>query len=515
MSCEIMSPYEKKVFSVFGPMGDRVFRRRLKKNSPKLHTVRELVQSAGIEESSLSEAFRGILDRPVSGLCRVNSRFTKECLCAPFEDDTEEHLIWAMEHGAVGLICKKQIRDYPCLVTDNPPLVFAKMCRLYRASSPAPATAIVGSIGKTTTKRMVRGVLAAQYKTFCDPENENQVDCAGYCSQHIYKNSSRYVQEVSEDQPGGVAAISEMIYPEIAVVTAIDKSHIAHFGSEEAIRDEIASITYGMPEDGKVIISLDDPSHADLIKDRKTVSVSLQNPEADYFAKDISLTPSGLTFTIVDRERNLTFPVKLHYVFAQHNIICALQAFAAGRLGGVSDKNIIKGLRRYRAAGFRQNVFRAGKNLLYVDCYNSIAKSVKSAVKAASEIPVREGARRIAVIGDIEELGEFSEAVHEELMQIVDQSKIDILFAFGPKISKAAREVSVRGSLKIACFEEMGELNRALKKEKKRGDLILFKASRKSELEHSVRAVFPLPYYAKMVANYYPALRWRIRVIHS
>ena len=419
-----------------------------------------------------------------------------------------------MEHGALFCITREQIDDLPCVVVESPEQVYARMCKYYRDLSSMEATAVVGSIGKTTTKRMISAVYAAQYATFADPENENQIDCVGYICQHIPKNTKKLVQEVSEDTPGCLRQISYMISPKIAVVTAIDKSHIEAFGSEEKILEEIASVTYGMPADGKVIINIDDPNTNHLIQDRPVVTVSMQDQQADFSACNIRLDEDGLAFEVLEKSSGIQYAVKLYMVFAKHNVYSALYAFAAGVCAGVSHENILKGLAAYRTVGIRQNVYAARGSILYVDCYNAVARSMQAAITAADEIPVT--GKRIAVLGDIEEAGAFSEAIHKEVLAAVDASKFDVLLLYGQKMHRAAEEMSFRNSLSVICCKEKSVISRQLKAEGLgRGDLVLFKSSRKSALESVIKQTWPWTFRVKMLDYYLPIIKWRLKVICS
>lgn len=510
---ESVSAWEEKLLRLLAPLNNAAATGRMRKDRRRNVTVRELCQLSGIARHAISYDVQDKLDCVVPAVCRAGSRFVKGCICVQFYEDGDQVMRWAMDHGALLCITRSAIEGLPCIVVSDPCAVYTQMCKYYRDLSNIEVTAVVGSIGKTTTKRMISAVYAAQYKTFADPENENQLDCVGYICQGIPETCRKQVQEVSEDTPGYVGMISHMLSPKYAVVTAVDKSHIEAYGSEEAILREIASITQGMPEEGKVIVNIDDNNTRSLIKDRSVVTVSMNDPSADIYAQDICLEQDGLRFSILEKGQTAKHTVKLKYVYAKHNIYSALYAFAVGVHSGMEIKNIIKGLEIYRTSGIRQNVYMAGKTLLYVDCYNAVARSMQSAIVAANEIPVEN--QRIAVLADVEETGAFSESIHREIVDEVNRSDFDVLLAYGPKMIHAAETTAVRESLTVITCNNREVLNNHVRKYAKSGNLLLFKSSRKSELERTISAVWPIAYRFNMLSYYFPLIKWRIRMLLS
>lgn len=511
-----VSSSEEKLLKITGPMGNLMYGLRKCFNSGKVLTAGDLCRVAQLDESTFTPKVKETLSRKVSQVCRAGSRFTKDCICVQFDEDGDDVMRWAAQQGALLLVSRSQIDSLPCIVVENPEAVYAKICRHFRNMSNAEAIAVVGSIGKTTTKRMISAVCSAQYNTFCDPENENQLDCVGYISQHIPPRTQILVQEVSEDYAGSVKNISQVIAPKTTVVTAIDKSHIEQYGDESGIIKEIASITAGMPVDGTVILSIDDENTKDLISDRRVVTVSIENKDADYHAQNISVERNGLEFDIAEKRTGKIYSIKLKYVYAKHNIISALYAFAAGVESGVSHKNIVKGLFDYRTAGIRQNIYKSNGVFIYADCYNAVARSVRSAIDGAAQIPVT--GRKIAVLGDVEEAGVFSESTHKDMIDSVLKSDFDGLFLYGDKLKEAFEALDkekMRDTLQIAFCDSKTEIGERLRKELSDGDLVLFKASRKSALEDIIKALFPRAYRKEMTRYYLPIIRWRLKVIFS
>lgn len=506
---------EELLLKVLGPMSNLAIGLKRIKSRNYLMTLGQIIeifvgQGLFVNTQSVTK----ILDHKVSQICRAGSRFSRNCLCVALYGDTDNVMRWAIEHGALAVVTNHQINGIPCVIVESPELFYSIICGHFRALSPVNITAVAGSIGKTTTKRMITSVFQQQFETFNDPENENQMDCVGYICQHIPKGVEKQVQEVSEDTPGCMSYMSAMLQPDIVVFTTVDKSHIEQFDSQKEIYDEICSITNSMKDNGTVIVALGDTELINRIKDCKIKTVAIDNEDADFYATNIVYSSEGLFFYITDSLSGMTFNVVLHNIFAKHNVLSALYAFAVGVCSGESYDNILKGLDSYRTLGIRQNIYDSENGVkLYVDCYNAVAKSVESAIVAASQIPII--GKRIAVIGDVEEAGSTSEKIHKDIVQIVNDSSFTHLFTFGPKIKKATEGTKVRESLSIIAFLNKNELTQELKKVAKPGDIVLFKASRKSSLETIIESIWPKAYKKEMRSYSFAKIRWRIKVIFS
>ena len=470
----------------------------------------------GLQEDSFKKLPSQVLNSVVMQVCQAGTRMVKGSVCVQMYDDSDERMEWAMQNGALAIVTSHTIENLPCIVVENPAFVYAQMCGIYRNFSKVEATAIIGSIGKTSTKKVVNAVYRTRFNTFCDEGNENLLFNAGYHCQHIPNKSEVWVQEVSEDTPGYAHLISEMVKPKIAVITAIDKSHIGNFGDEDGIVKEVCSITAGMPEDGVVVVNKDDFHAYELLEGVRVVTISERDKDADFFVDGLTVAKEGLKFTIVVKADNSTHKVLMKNVYAKHNSIAALYAFACGCISGIDYKRIVRGIGNYRAVGIRQNVFktRYPENIVYADCYNAVAKSVRTAVDTCSIIDIG-NKKRIAVLGDIEESGDFSQAIHGEICDIVNHSKFDIAIFFGPQSIEAASHFNFRDSLGVNCCRLHEEVNKLLDRYVEKGDLILFKSSRKSHLETCIKKKWPVSYAIETYRARIPYLKWRLKVIVS
>lgn len=398
----------------------------------------------------------------------------------------------AMERGAKVLLTDRQQSDYPCIVVHDVMAAYCKLCGHIREQSHYRTVAVTGSVGKTTTKDMVRSVFTQGFKTFCDVENNNMATLVGYLVQHIPNETKAYIQEVHEGDPCSAESISRIIHPDVAVITNIGESHLGNFGSYEALVKGVTDITAGMPESGMVIIDGDDEPSATAPWNRKVIKVSVKDSSADYHAENIRTTDNGLVFDIVYGNERIA--AELH-MYGDHNVSDAMLAFAAGVESGISPERAIQGLKGYEPKGMRQNVVKAGNRTLYIDCFNAAVKSMKTALDTLGELPVKQEAKRVAVLGDMAELGEDSEAMHREVGRIAAASNIDALICYGPLSHEMAKEAEKARTIKVFHTESMADLNRLVKENVGPNDAILFKASHATNLIATVKANYPITYF--------------------
>lgn len=326
--------------SVTHAMGNRAYRKKQKKNPSAFFTLRQLCEKVGLDTNGFDASVQSKLDRTVSYICRYGDRFTENCICVQLYEDSDAVMKQAVAEGALVCVTDHPIDGVPCIVVAAPAVTYADLCSIYRDMSAVKTTVVAGSIGKTTTKKMIEAVYSQDFHTLCDAGNDNILDSVGSICQHIPASAQHYIAELSEDTPGLISQMSKIAKPDVAVFTAIDKSHIEFYGSEENILNEFRSVTKHMRPNGVCIMSLDEANTADLIQDRKVVFVSVKSQDADFFASDITVDNEGLHFTVSEKATGNTYPIVLHNVYAVHNVTTALLAFAAGVVSGVPYNHI-------------------------------------------------------------------------------------------------------------------------------------------------------------------------------
>ena len=446
----------------------------------------------GDEGARLNDAAQRLSQKVVTEFCTLRSwSFLKGCACLIADgSNAVKDAKKAVKKGALVMIASESIDDFPCIVCKDPMAVFAKACRYFRdLDEGLKVTAVCGSIGKTTTKNMIGEVYKMGFKTSYTESNFNAAFVVAYAVQHIPSGTELLLQEVNEDTPGETASVSTMLDADLYVITAIDKSHFSNFGDAGKIVEEVCSFTGNMSPSGSVIVNVDDFDRFDLLNGRKVITVSPSGGDADYRAENVISGDSGMSFEVVDKQDNRV-NVKLNGVFAAHNIISALYAFAAGAFYGMDYDLIVKGLGNYSPKGVRQNALKTNDGVVvYADCYNAVGRSMKSAISTCDTMHV--SGKRVAVLGDIAELGDITEDVHREVMDAVSNSKFDCLLTIGDEMKKASASMEHVGKVVVKNFDSLEDLASEVKSIARQGDLFLFKASHASHLEKCILQVWP------------------------
>lgn len=466
---------------------------RIRRGNGPFLSIRQCCEILDVDPATVKLAEGQNLDEPFTCICAWDYYLIPGSLYAALPLYANLSSEQAIEKGAKALLTDKQERNYPCLVVPDVMEAYCKLCGyIERQTRRWRTVAVTGSVGKTTTKDMVRSVFAQAYQTFSDIENNNMATLVGYLVQHIPEKTECYIQEVHEGDPGSAGSISSIIHPDIAVITNIGESHLGNFGSYEGLIKGVTDITAGMPENGIVILDGDDAPSVSATWDRRVIRVSTADAGADYFAQNIRSTENGLCFDVVFQGG--TLPIQLH-MYGLHNVTDALLAFAAGVEAGIAPEKIAQGLAAYAPKGMRQNIVKAGNRLLYLDCFNAAVKSMQTALETLCGLPVRPGGKRIAVLGDMAELGDNAEAMHREVGRIAAASGIDALICYGPLSASMAEEAGKTECFPVLYAENLTELNRLIKKRVGRNDVVLFKASHATNLIAAVRANYPLVYF--------------------
>ena len=136
---------------------------------------------------------------------------------------------------------------------------------------------------------------------------------------------------------------------------------------------------------------------------------------------------------------------------------------------------------------------------------------MRSAVNASCDIPIK--GKRIAVLGDVAEAGDYTESTHLEIVDIVNKSNFDVVLTYGTELRKALANSEIRENLTVLTFDNQKDMNKAIKQQVEKSDLVLFKASHSGNLKDSIAATFPLAYLYQSIKYYTPRVKWHFKVI--
>jgi len=403
----------------------------------------------------------------------------------------------AIERGATLLISTSQIKDYPCLVVDNVFESWIKLSSAWRKKYNLKTIGVTGSIGKTTTKNFIAAAIGNDDSVKANTQNFNVWPVVGKAIRNLKENYKFYVQEVSEgptkDNP---KIVSKIINPAVSVITKISESHMETFGTIENVIDSCFSITEGMDEDGTLLINADDPYQLNYKSNVRIATYGILNTRSDFQAINIKpiyhVERLGIDFDI--KYRGEVVPIHMN-LFGEHNVYCALAAFATAKILGLDNEVIQKNILKVKPRGIRQNLINIGSFSLYIDCYNANYESMKSALKTLSLLKKDKKFKRIAVLSDIAEAGEDAQRIHQNVGKAILDSNVDVLICYGELAKSIAAVVKARSSIDVFHTRDIAQTSEVLFQVIEPHDIILFKGSRTGRLELVVDKVFGTSIY--------------------
>ena len=393
--------------------------------------------------------------------------------------DGHDFIPTALEKGAAAVLCTHCDGDYPAIVVPDVRMALGDIARQERKRIGMRVVAVTGSVGKSTTKEMIACALQSTYKVGKTPVNHNNDIGMPMAILGMREDTQVAVLEMGMNHFREIAYLSSIASPDIAVIVNIGTMHIEHLGSREGILQAKMEILEGMREDGRIILNGDD----DMLWGQKgnipvkTVYFGIDNAECSVRGSDISEEDRLLRFQVINA--NLTYPVELA-MEGRHYVSDALAAVAVGMELGVNPSKVQENLSRFQNMAGRQEIFEARDCTVIKDCYNAGPESMAAALTVLGK---RQG-RRIAVLGDMLELGVCTHAEHYRVGRIAAE-KSDIVFAYGPnagRVIDGALTGGIPGN-RAKAFDDHGELAATLKRTVRPGDVMLVKGSRGMHME--------------------------------
>ncbi len=357
----------------------------------------------------------------------------------------------------------------------------------YKEKYRIPTVAITGSVGKTTTRDLVHAALSAKYNTVKTKKNYNNDIGVPLTIFTQESEHERAVVEMGMSHFGEIERLSEIVRPDAAVITNIGMAHIANLGSQEGILKAKLEVTKYFNENNTLIVNGDD-KFLSSIKDTnpvyKTIYFGIDNPQNDVYAKNIvNKGLSGIEFTaVVDSKEYRVYVSQI----GVHNVYNALAAICAGLVFGVEVEDSIRGIADCEYTSDRLELLRNGDVEIINDCYNASPDSVKAALAI---MPYSTKKRRIAILGDMLEMGEYADKAHYELGDYVIKNNIDTLITAGENakcIAECAKKALMREVYSFNTTDEAASFSATYVKP---DDCVLVKASHGMHFENIVNAI--------------------------
>lgn len=425
----------------------------------------------------------GRLFVPLTGERFDGHEYAAECLAAG-----AACTLWQKDHGTPP--------EGPVIEVEDTLHAIQELSAAYLRESGASVVAITGSNGKTTTKDMVYSLLSTTFKVHKTQGNFNNHIGLPLTILDMPEDTQIAILEMGMSGRHEIERLAEIACPDVAVITNIGEAHLLQLGSREEIARAKLEIVSGLKNEGLLIYNGDD-SLADRVlaepttkkpKEFRRFTFGMNHTNNDY-PTGIMNHAEGMIFTSVrSGEESLQIPLIGH-----HNVVNALAALAVARHYGVSEENLKKGLEEVKLTGMRIEVVKGASGITVLnDAYNASPTAMKAAVDALSGLSGYE--HKIAVLGDMLELGPREGELHEEIGHYLTPDKLDLVFTYGSLSSNIAKGALVNmPEDAVFAFEDKAALIAHLKETITAKDVVLVKASRGMKLEEVANALINEP----------------------
>ena len=385
--------------------------------------------------------------------------------------DGNDYADIAYEKGALCCLLSRGTNVPPrcaAVIVQDTKDALLNLASFYRSQFDIKVVGVTGSVGKTTTKEMIYCALSQRIKTHKTQGNFNNDIGLPLTLLGLDSSQKAAVIEMGMSARGEISVLTKAAKPDIAVITNIGLSHIEQLKTQENILAAKLEILEGLPKDGTVILNADD-RFLSKVKDLpfKTVFYGLDNDCEVKGEMKSDNTVKVLGETIV-----LSVPGK-------HNLLNACAAMAAARAMGIPPKDAARGISQFKTDEIRQNAVKSGKGFdIICDWYNASPQSVSVAL---SQLAKKDG-RKIAVLADMLELGDYSRKCHEDIGKEAAEKGIDMLFTYGTEAEYMHKSALCAGC-RAMHFETKDELSACLLKTLKSGDTVLIKGSHSMKMQ--------------------------------
>jgi UDP-N-acetylmuramoyl-tripeptide--D-alanyl-D-alanine ligase len=447
----------------------------------------------------VAEACQGELqvsapDRMVSRICTDSRQAQAGDLFFALSGDrfdAHEFFPQVLETGVAAIVVEKakvgrfaSRAQFPLIQVNDTRKALGRLAARYRRDFDLPVIAVAGSNGKTTTKELIASVLRQKKSTLWSEASFNNDIGVPLTLLKLEKVHQTAVLEIGTNHPGELAPLALMVAPKYAVVTNVGREHLEFFHDLAGVAREEGSAAEAVPAGGAVFLNGDNVWSDDIARrTRARVVKAGLNDKNDYRAHAIKLTENGVSFSMKSSSGRVDGEYHLK-LLGRHQVVNALFAIAVGDELGLSRAEIARGISECAPPKMRMQ-FRSAHGIgVLDDAYNANADSMLAALDTLHEMPVR--SRRVAVLGDMAELGDEAAAAHSEVGEKAAALDIDQLFAIGKLASGIASAARKKGLKNVAEFMDVETAANQIKDFVRDGDLVLVKASRSMKMERIV-----------------------------
>lgn len=377
----------------------------------------------------------------------------------------------------------EEIQGANIIKVENTEIALGKIAKYYRGAFDIPVIGITGSVGKTTTRDMIYSVVSNKFKTLKNEKNLNNQFGVPLTLFNLNREHECAVIEMGMCGFSEIEYLVDIVRPRIGVISNIGMSHIENLGSQEGIFKAKMEITTFFDESNTLVVNGDDKFLSTVGEEEKPYSVYTfgKDKKNTIYYKDVEVVGDGKTrFTVVfeGEEQRMEIPT-----VGEHNVYNAMSAILVGRGLHMSFEEIQEGLSNFVPTENRQDVIKTDKYTIINDVYNASPSSMIAGIKVLNLY----NTRKVAILGDCLEMGDFAEEGHRSVGKQAVR-RVDVIITTGKAAKFVGIEAQERGFdlSKIYHFETKEELINELDKILEPNDTILVKASRGMKFEDIV-----------------------------
>jgi len=429
----------------------------------------------------------------VRAVCTDSRHMEQSSLFVPIRGENHDAHRFLPDAAAGGAVAAL-VDHVPQTPTENVVLIqvadtrkaLGRLARAVRQTMRSKVVAVAGSNGKTSTKHLIDAALKGRWSGSISPKSYNNDIGIPLTIFPADPKEDYLVLEIGTNHHGEILPLAEMASPDIAVITNCGAEHLEGLQDLTGVRRENAMIVAGLNPDGLLVVNGDDHELLEAVNGYSGRRVTFGfEPDNDLFASDIDCSERGTEFNVNGGELRVFVPL-----LGRHTACNALAAIAVARALAVPDQMILDGLSRARGPDMRLELSVVGDVKILNDAYNANPNSMKAAIETLATLPA--SGRRIAVLGEMRELGAQSERYHREIGAFAARTrKIDLLICVGSAGDWIADSATIAGlaAPAIGRFTDSDSLANSICDLLLPGDLILLKASRGVHLETAAAAI--------------------------
>lgn len=422
---------------------------------------------------------------PITAVVTDSRKVVPGCVfvCFPGERvDGHDYAAAAYRAGAAYIVANHPVDGVPenrTVIVASSHHAMVRMASNYRILFSPLMIGVTGSVGKTTTKEFCYAVLSAFGNTLKTEGNQNNEIGLPNTLFRLDDATEYAVVEMGMSNLGEIERLARAARPSAGIITRIGVSHLENLGTRENILKAKLELCYGLPDGAPLALNADDDllPTAKLPERLRPVWFGIDSPDADVRAVEITAGDNGTDFVLSDKEYG-DFPVHIPTV-GLHTVSDALAAYAAATRLGLDPAKAAAALSNYQTTGMRQNIVHKAGVTVIEDCYNASPDSMRAALGVLKDQPAE---RRVALLGDMLELGSVSEEAHRQVGEWAAEAGVDLLIAYGPLSAAMAQAAAEKGVTTLHCETEQDVVG-YVRQNVHAGDALLAKASHAMKLD--------------------------------